>query len=107
MKRAKHPASETLEDFVNGHLMTAEVEAVVDHLSECEACLAIADRLWSQHLDGEIPDLSQEVAGRIEDNLRRRIHRSELGGQATRLGTQGLLLVWWALLRPLFGRRLS
>ena len=107
MKTAKHPAVETLESFVSGRLTTAEVDAVIVHLSKCEACLAIADRFWSKHLDGEIPGLSQEAAGRIEDSLRRRIHRSELGGQATRLSTHGLFLVWWALLRPLFGRWFS
>ena len=99
-----HPAPAALESLVAGRLKEAEEEAVILHLSECEPCLAIAEGLWRQQLDAEIPDLDQEAAGRMEEGLRRRIHRSELGKQAVRLSTQGLVLAWSALLQPLFGR---
>ena len=102
-----HPTPDTLESLVAGRLDKLETDAVIAHLSECEACLSIADGIWHQHLDDDIPDLTREATGRMESILRRRIHRSELGGEATRLGTQGLLLVIMALLRPLFGRQTS
>jgi hypothetical protein len=102
-----HPVPDDLKCFVAGRLKKAEADAVIVHLSECESCLAITDGFWHQRFNGEIPDLDRDVAGRMEGGLRRRIHRSELGKQAVRLSTQGLLLAWLALLRPLFGRRFT
>jgi hypothetical protein len=109
MDPTEHPTSQTLADLVAGHLSGARAEAVITHLSECESCLVLADRLWDEHLTelagATIPDLDPQAAEQVERGLWRRVHRSDLGGDTVRLSTRLLLSVWVALLRPLFGSR--
>jgi hypothetical protein len=105
----EHPSSQTLADLAAGRLKGARSGEVIAHLSECESCLALADRLWDEHLaeiaGAAIPELGPEAAQQVEHELRNRVRRSDLGGETVRLGTRLLLSVWLALLRPMFGRR--
>lgn len=109
MNSTEHPNSQTLADLAAGHLTGAKADVVIAHLSECEPCLALADRLWDEHLaeiaGAAIPDLDPEAAEQVEHGLWRRVRRSDLGGETVRLSTKLLLSVWVALLRPLFGSR--
>ena len=109
MNSTEHPDSQTLGDLARGLLTGPEADAVIAHLSECESCLALADRLWDEHLaeiaGAAIPDLDPEAAEQVEYGLWRRLRRSDLGGEMVRLSTDLLLSVWMALLRPLFGSR--
>jgi hypothetical protein len=109
MDSTEHPNSQTLADLAAGLLTGAKADVVIAHLSECEPCLALADRLWDEHLaeiaSAAIPDLDPEAAEQVEHGLRRRLRRSDLGGDMVRLSTRLLLSVWVALLQPLFGSR--
>jgi hypothetical protein len=107
MNSTEHPASHTLADLAAGRLADAEEQAVIAHLVECEPCLAAVDRLWDELLATSglaVPDLKPEAAERVERDLWRRIHRSDLAGETIRLGTHALLLVLLALLGPFFGK---
>ncbi|MFC2037794.1 hypothetical protein ACFLYD_07510 [Chloroflexota bacterium] len=109
MNLIKHPDPRTLADLAAGHLTGAKADVVIAHLSECEPCLALADRLWDEHLaeiaGAAIPDLDPEAAEQVEYGLWRRLRRSDLGGEMVRLSTRLLLSVWVALLQPLLGSR--
>jgi hypothetical protein len=102
----EHPDPRTLAYLAAGHLTGAKFDVVIAHLLECEPCLAMADRLWDEHLaeiaDADIPDLDPEVAEQVEQGLWRRLRRSDLGGEMVRLSTSLLLSVCVALLQPLF-----
>ena len=103
MTSDKHVSAQDLEALYSGLLSDAVADVVIAHLAACEHCLAIADDRWAGTADLAIPNLDLESATRVERRLRRNIHRSNLGGQIFRLGTQGLVRVWLGLLEPFFG----
>jgi hypothetical protein len=107
MNLTEHPDPRTLAGLAAGHLTGARSDLVIAHLSECETCLALADRLWDEHLaeiaGAAIPDLNPEVAERVEYGLWRHVRRSDLGGDMIRLSTRLLLSGSVALLQPLLG----
>ena len=102
---------ETLLAFVTGSLNEAETEQILAHLAESEACLAVVDELWSEHfasvsdVDNQVPDEDlTDGAGRsqrIQARLFKQIHRTDLAGDALRLGVEGFGKVLAAFLRPL------
>ncbi|MCB0154733.1 MAG: zf-HC2 domain-containing protein [Anaerolineae bacterium] len=98
-----HP--EDLLAFVSGQLTEAETEAVINHLVECDDCLEAVDLLWnSQSAEagpGSISSLDAATVQRLEQQLLRRIHRSNLAGRAVWLGTSGLMETYLTMLPPL------
>jgi hypothetical protein len=101
---AYHPHN--LQTFVDGRLSEAEVTSVLGHLAVCEECLAAVDWLWAKHptsLAGQaIPELDATTAKRLEDQVVRRIQRSDLLGMVVYLGTAGLINTSMTMLRPMF-----
>ena len=105
-----HP--DLLEDFVAGKKNEAENALILDHLAVCERCTAEVESLWAKsparHILPKINPADPETVDTLEESLFRRIHRSELGGQIIRLGTQGFAYSILALFRPILaGRRPS
>ncbi len=102
-----HP--ESLEDFVAGRKNDEENAHILEHLADCEQCAAEVEALWAKspasHILPETSEAPPEAMTALEESLFRRIHRSDLGGQVIRLGTQGFINLIAALLSPLANRR--
>ncbi len=96
---------ELLKQFVAGELDEAQTEAVLTRLAEDEASLEKVDALWQKQAAATavftIPTLEPERAQRLRQRLLRQIHRSNLGANVIKLGTQGFGSVAVSLLRPL------
>lgn len=98
------PSPEALEAFVAGQLSEEESATLIARLVEDDEALEQVDLLWQDEfgLEGppgrEPPDSSQ-----IESRFFNRVRRSDLGGRAVWLGTQGLFSVFMAFLQPLLG----
>lgn len=103
LEDSAHP--EDLLAFVSGQLTEAETEAVINHLAECDDCLETVDLLWnSQSAEvgpRSISSLDAITVQRLEQQLLRRIHRSNLAGRAVWLGTSGLVETYLTMLPPL------
>lgn len=101
-----HLSEATIRQFVAGKLSAEAANAAMAHLSECEACLAGVDAQWTaQPAAADAPDLSDQVAARMERQLIKRIRRSNLAGTILSMGTIGFSQVAMALVRPLMARR--
>jgi anti-sigma factor RsiW len=103
MTSDEHISAQNLQALFSGGLTDAAAEIVIAHLAACDRCLTLADELWAETAARTIPDFDHERATRVEGRLRQNIYRSNLGGQVVRLGTQGLLRVWFGLLGPFLG----
>ncbi len=107
MNDPSHP--ENLEDFVAGRKNDEENTRILEHLAICEQCAAEVEALWTESpasdLLPDIGDTPLEAMTAMEESLFRQIHRSDLGGQVVKLGTQGFIKVIAALLGPITGRR--
>ncbi len=94
-----------LEDFVAGRLSARETAQVLAELADDDEALAVVDALWAERPAGSLelptPDLTPEQARQIERGLFRRLHRSDFGGKAIMLATEGFFGVLLAMLRPL------
>ncbi len=105
----EHPNS--LEAFVEGRLNEHETQTILEHLAECDQCLADVDLLWGRDLgrpDGlQMPDLDPIVSSRLHRYLLRRIHMSQLTRDIVLLGTRSLVGVAVALIRPVMNIRRS
>ena len=102
--------NKTLDDFVAGKLSEADTEAVMAYLSENEEALAYVDDLWQRELvlaTAVAPSLDVQTANRIERQLIRRIHQSNLVGMITRLGIVGFGEVVKAILIPIIHKLLN
>lgn len=102
--QADHPAD--LQVFVAGRLSETEVDLVLAHLAVCDQCLTSVDRLWAEHPAGliakSVPDLDAATAKKLEEQVVRRIQRSDLAGRLLGLGTVGLINANMAMLGPMF-----
>lgn len=103
-----HPDDQTLVRLVAGKLEPDRSEAVLSHISDCDACLERAEAAWGgiENLAGvtEAPPIGDRSALEIEIRLLRRVHLAQLGTQVSWLVTDGFLAVVLVLLRPVFGR---
>ncbi len=102
MNEFRHP--EQLDDFVAGQLTEAETQDILEHLAECNTCLAEADRLWEAQdrigMRQASPELDDFRRERLEARVLGRIRLAQLGYQFVRLGTESLAGALWTLLRP-------
>ena len=99
-----HITKKTLDDFVAGSLSEADTEVVMSYLSENEEALAYVDDLWQREFvltTAVAPSLDVQTANRIERQLIRRIHQSNLVGMIIRLGIVGFGKVVNAILKPI------
>jgi anti-sigma factor RsiW len=99
----QHP--DNLSAFVDGLLNEAEAEVVISHLGECDLCLEAVDQLWLSRSTqpGEmdsLPSLDPALVQRLEEQLLRRIRRSDLAARAVWLGTSGLVDTYLTMLPP-------
>jgi len=107
MNERSHP--ESLEDFVAGRKNDEENARILEHLAECEHCAAEVEALWTESpVNYILPEITEAAPGamtELEESLFRRIHRSDLGGQVIKLGTQGFVNLISALLGPIVKKR--
>ena len=102
--------SQPLNAFVNGLLSEEESEKVILHVSECESCLEALDQLWAGSLftlSQETPQRDVQVAGQLERQVFRSLHREVMWGQLIWLATKGTLQVLFGVLRPFFNLKWS
>jgi hypothetical protein len=109
MGTSEHIVLERLERFVAGESSEAESEEIMTHFAHCEECMSLADELWVREPMGttvsEIAGLDGQTADRLQRELVKRLHRSNLSGAVFTLGTQGFFSVAMALLHPLMSNR--
>jgi hypothetical protein len=102
-----HPTKDRLEDFIADRLDESGNAAVIEHLSTCDTCLEVVDRLWAAtDLNRSllnVPDLKQAATLRMRRNLVHRIHLDELGRQIIRFAGVGMFGTMKVLLEPIFG----
>jgi hypothetical protein len=105
MTTAEHLTSQELRELIAGRMETVESARLLAHIEQCDHCLAQADELWSQQpvaaVVADWVELDAPTAQRLERQLVRKIHRSNLSADMLRLGTQGFLSVAVSLLRPI------
>ncbi|HUN22098.1 MAG TPA: hypothetical protein PK299_03075 [Anaerolineales bacterium] len=102
-----HLADIALQDFSN-----AELDALVNHIVTCDNCLTAFDKDWESKEIGvvrqgleESLNLNYNNKKIVEERLVKQIRYSQLGNDAIRMATAGLLDVLIALLRPFLIRR--
>lgn len=100
-----HPEWSELEALLADRLDGSRAESIVEHLADCDRCMALADQIWgglaALSEDLEVPSIDAATRWDVERSVFRRIHRADAGSQLARLMTDGLLAVILALLRPL------
>lgn len=102
-----HPTSAQLHEFIYDNLSQEDMGQVLDHLAECEGCLAEVDRLWqavATPVAPSTPELDAHTAHRLRHQVMNRIHRTNLWGSIFTISTVGFSSVVMALIRPLSGR---
>lgn len=108
MQNEDHLTSYQLQEFISGRIDATESEQILIHLEQCDRCLVQIDALWSRQPAAsalaELVELDAQTARRLERQLVRKIHRSNLSATVLRLGTHGFLSVAVGLLRPFCGR---
>ena len=110
LDRFDEPLSDAiLQRFVQGELIGSELTGVLEHLAVSEEALARVDALWANRPVGTAISLEETtetpVPERAEKRLFNHIHRTDLVGHITRLGTVGFFEVILSFLRPLFATR--
>lgn len=102
------PSPETLEAFVAGQLSEEESATVIAYLVENDDSLEQVDKLWQEEFDmNTVASRNDSDAKRAESRFFNRVRRSDLGGRAVWLGTQGLFSVFMAFLQPLLGGKIQ
>lgn len=105
----KHLDETQIARFVSGELNDAEMEAVLEHVVECDACMERADAAWQKQPVGaalrSAGHMDADKALQMEQKLLRRINRSNLGGAMVGFGVGGFSSVLLALVRPFLTRR--
>lgn len=105
MTEQDHPEHQ-LEAFISGQLSEEENEAILSHLADCDQCLSVADRYWSQEF-GEVsgfqpPELDPGIAEHVEHLVLRRIYHTDLVEHVILFGSLGMFVSWKALIKPFF-----
>lgn len=94
-----------LRAFAEGQLPEDESQKIMELFLADDDCLQAMDHIWANQKDMEmkIPPMDPEIAKRLESQILTRIRRSNMGGNAVRLGTEGLMKALLALIQPFIG----
>ena len=90
-------------DAQSFELPLEDVEFIAENLAEIAEYLGHLDGIWDDEHDGvefEIPNLSTDSAELLRTRVLANIHRNDVAASALRLGTEGIMQVLLALVRP-------
>ena len=99
----------------DNELTQEEMIYISDHLAACAEYLEHLDVLWlGDDSDGSEPDLllsaeistppiPPNIAEKLQHTVNNRIQRGDLAANALKLGTEGMMQVLLALIRPVLG----
>ncbi len=99
-------------------LTADEVAFIADHMAACAAYLEHIDSLWIgdpqneeanealisetlEQLEIDIPDMPPELGLKLQRRVNSSIQRGNLAASALKLGTQGIMEVLLAMIRPI------
>ena len=80
-----------------------DIEFIAENLAEIAEYLGHLDGIWDEdgdEVEFEIPNLSSDSAELLRTRVFANIHRNDIAASALRLGTEGIMQVLLALVRP-------
>ena len=82
-----------------------DMDFIAENLAEIAEVFGQMEGLWDDDVDVDkididIPQLSPESAEKLRTRVLSNIHRTDIAASALRLGTEGIMQVLLALLRP-------
>lgn len=90
-------------DAQSFELPSQDIEFIAENLAEIAEYLGHLDGIWdddNDEVEFEFPNLSTDSAELLRTKVFANIHRSDVAASALRLGTEGIMQVLLALVRP-------
>jgi len=95
--KSDHLALEEIAAYINVNLQKHEIKRILDHISDCDLCLALVDEQWSK----EIISVSPTSEIDLEKRLMGKIHHSNLISSMIKLAVAGSAESVLGIINPL------